>query len=229
MSCSLVVAFGDRWSPLALPGLDRWKPTYAGSPARARAGEGRRSGTLAPVPQPPTGTDEDDEQTGAQQGADEQTEPDEQAGAQDRADDAPEPPPPWSRWSAPPPAASPTWPSTWPCGSAARWSTPTRCSSTAGWTSAPPSCPCAERRGVPTTSSTSSTCGRRPASRRTSGRPAPTSPRSGAAAACRCSSAARPLRPGRAGPAGDPADRPRGPGRAGGRARGAGSRCSASA
>ena len=39
--------------------------------------------------QPPTGTDEhDDEQTGAQQGADEQTEPDEQAGAQDRADDA---------------------------------------------------------------------------------------------------------------------------------------------
>ncbi len=33
--------------------------------------------------------------------------------------------------------------------SASRSSTPTRCSSTAAWTSAPPSCPPAERRGIP--------------------------------------------------------------------------------
>ena len=53
-----------------------------------------------------------------------------------------------SRSSGRPPRASPTWPSTSPSGSGARSSTPTPCSSTAAWTSARPSCPLAERRGI---------------------------------------------------------------------------------
>ena len=112
----------------------------------------------------------------------------------DRAEDAPRKghphQSPWSPWSARPPAASPTWPSPWRSGSAARWSTPTRCSSTAAWTSARPSCPCPSAGASRTTSSTSWTSARRPASRRTSGRPARTWPRSGRADACRCWSAA---------------------------------------
>ena len=54
-----------------------------------------------------------------------------------------------SPWSARPRPARPACRSTSPSGSTARSSTPTRWRSTAAWTSAPPSRPESERRGIP--------------------------------------------------------------------------------
>ena len=59
--------------------------------------------------------------------------------------------------SARPPPGSPTWPSRWRCGWAARSSAPTPRSSTAAWTSAPPRCRPRSGTASRTTSSTSST------------------------------------------------------------------------
>ena len=82
-------------------------------------------------------------------------------------------------------------PSPSPSGSAARSSTPTPCSSTAAWTSARPSCPLAERRGIRAPPARRPRRhARRPASRPTRSARGPTSPPSAAADHRRSSSAA---------------------------------------